>query len=132
LVPAGTTTFSGTYSGNSRATAYGPYGTATASGSSYGTYSGQVYDPAAAAQAQQRANEQNQQIFAEQRRQAERGTATLEGRALRADTLGPGEASFGDVMVKLPKRVKGKPSAFSLDVTVNGTVQTIRFEELTD
>lgn len=129
---AGNTTYSGTYSGNSRATAYGPYGTATATGTSYGTYSGQVYDPGAAAQAQRQADERNQAIFERQRQNAAQGQATLEGRALRANTLDPEEAAFGDVMVALPKRVRGKPSVFSVNVTVNGVTQVIRFEETTD
>lgn len=119
----------GNYSGTATASAYGSGGYATARASSYGNFSANTYDSTAAYLAQQSANAQNQALFERQQANAEFSKRDLEARALKANTISPGEMVLGDVRLALPKRNKAAPAEFVATVNVAGESVAFVFRE---
>lgn len=123
---AGYQQHTGTYSGTTNAYgSNGGYGTAT----TRGTYYGSTYDAGAAQRAQLAANEQNQKIFDRQKANADYARQDIESRALKANTLSPGEFVMGDVRFSLPKRDKQFPAEILVVVDVAGEPIQIIFRE---
>lgn len=119
----------GSYSGRTTATAYGSGGYASATGNSYGNFSARTYDSTAAYLAQQSANAQNQALLERQQANAEFSKRSLEARALKANTLSPGEMVLGDVRLALPKRNKSAPAEFVATVKIDGQSIALLFRE---
>lgn len=125
---AGHTTYSGSYYGTSNATAYSGGRTAYASGTSSGVYSGSYYDAGAAAQAQAVADQRNRELIAETQARSADQRATLESRALRANTLDPGESVLGSVMVTLPKKNRAG-TTFTVSIRIGSHEELVTFSE---
>jgi hypothetical protein len=124
---AGNRTQYGTYTATTNAYASGG-GYATAN--TFGTYQGSTYDQGAAQRAQLEANEQNQHIFDRQRAKAEHERLDLEARALKANTVSPGETVVGDVRFSLPKKAKDQQTSFVFGVEVAGEPVLFFFQEV--
>ncbi|MDY0023166.1 MAG: hypothetical protein RBS06_11900 [Arenimonas caeni] len=125
---AGHTSYSGTYYGSSSATAYSGGRTAYASGTSSGVYSGSYYDAGAAAQAQAVADQKNRELIAQTQAASADQRASLDARALRANTLDPGESVMGGVMVVLPKKKRGG-TEFTVSIRIGDNEEQVRFTE---
>ncbi|UWX04171.1 hypothetical protein H1235_02020 [Pseudoxanthomonas sp. NC8] len=119
----------GSYAGTASARAYGPGGSAYATAYGSGTYSQTTYNAAAAQQAQALANDRNQALFDRQQANAEFAKQDLQARALKANTLSPGEFVMGDVVFELPKRNKKVPAQVEISVDVAGTPVRILLRE---
>ncbi|GEM_PF-3637369 len=119
----------GTYNATTNAHVYGNgrsvYGTAYTSG----TYSGTSYNAAAAQQAQMQANQQNQTNFDRQRAEAAFAQQDLQSRALKANSLSPGEFIIGDVQISLPKRNKKSPAQLQVIADIDGRSVPFTFRE---
>ena len=119
----------GTYSSTTNAYAHGPAGSAYGTATTNGTYFGSSYNASAAFQAQQAANAQNQAIFDRQQANAAFARRSLADRALKANTLSPGEFVLGDVRFSLPKRNKMAPSKLVITVDIAGEPAKFQFVE---
>lgn len=126
---AGYSSTYGNYSGTATARAYGSGGYASATANSYGNFSARTYDSTAAYLAQQSSNAQNQALFERQQANAEFSKRSLEARALKANTLSPGEMVLGDVRLTLPKRNKSTPAEFIATIRVDGESVALIFRE---
>jgi hypothetical protein len=118
----------GTYNSTTRANVYGSNGYATGNAYTTGTYSGSTYNAGAAYAAQADANARNQQIFAQAAANSEYARRELADRALKMNTLSPGQDVIGDVRLALPKRTK-TPGEFTVTVDVNGEAMSFNFRE---
>jgi hypothetical protein len=119
----------GTYSGTTNAYARGPAGSAYGTATTNGSYFGSSYNASAAFQAQQTANAQNQAIFDRQQANPVFAQRDLQDRALKANTLSPGEFVLGDVRFSLPRRNKEEPSELVITIDIAGEPATFRFIE---
>jgi predicted nuclease with TOPRIM domain len=79
--------------------------------------------------AQQSDNAQTKALFERQQENAEFSKRDLEARALKANTISPGEMVLGDVRLALPKRNKAAPSEFVATVNVDGESVAFVFRE---
>ncbi len=104
---AGTSYSSGTYNSNTTTSVYSGGGAAYGSANTRGTYSGYTYDSGAAQAAQANANAQNQQLFDRAAQNSKAAQQNLEARALKANTISPGEIVSGQIKFDLPKYKKG-------------------------
>lgn len=118
----------GTFNSTTTASAYGSSGYVTGNAYTSGTFSGSTYNAGAAYAAQANANARNQQLFAQTAANAEYARRELADRALKMNTLAPGQDVIGDVRIVLPKRSKS-PSEFTVSVNVNGQPVTFSFRE---
>lgn len=114
---AGYRNTSGTYNAHTTATAYGGGGSATAYGTTSGTYSATTYDPAAAAAAQSQAQSRNQAMLAQINSSELQAHASLEARALRMNTVHPGETITGQIRIDMPSKSKVRDTPVSIDFT---------------
>lgn len=119
----------GTYNSTTNASVYGAGGSAYGTATTSGTYFGSSYNASAAFQAQQQANAENQAIFDRQQQNAEFGRRDLQDRALKSNTVSPGEFVLGDVRFSLPKRQKGSDSEVIITVDVAGEPISFQFKE---
>lgn len=119
----------GTYGGTTSASVYGSNGTAYGTARTSGSYFGTTYDAGAVQRAQLAANAQNQAIFDRQRANAEFARRDLKDRALKANTLSPGEFVMGDVRFSLPKRNKALPVEFTVTIDVAGQLVPVLYRE---
>ncbi|UOV09245.1 hypothetical protein MUU77_02760 [Pseudoxanthomonas sp. F37] len=126
---AGYQTNYGTYNSRTNAYAYGSGGYATGTAYTSGTYSGTTYNAAAAQQARLAADRQNQAIFDRQRANADFARRDLQSRALKANTLSPGEFILGDVRFSLPKRDRQSAAQLTISVDLAGEPVTVTFVE---
>jgi len=126
---AGRTSTYGTYSGTTNARVHGSSGSAYGTANTYGTYSGTTYDSGAAFQAQQQANAENQALFDRQRANAEFARQDVSSRALKANTIDPGEFVMGDVRFTLPRKHRSEPVEFWINVEVAGETLKFLFRE---
>lgn len=108
---------SGTYSSTTDATAYGSGGYAHGTAQTTGSYSGVTYDSGVAYAAQAHADEQNARMLAQVEQNNAQERATLESRALRANTLRAGEFTSGMVLIDLPKKSRKRPAILELTLT---------------
>lgn len=114
----------GTY--NSRTNAYACGSRGYASGTAYmsGTYSGTTCNATAAQQARLAADQRNQAIFDRQRAKAGFARRDLQSRALKANTLLPGEFILGEVRFSLPQRDKQSAEQLTISVDLAGEAVT--------
>lgn len=119
----------GTYNATTNARVYGNGGSAYGTAYTSGTYSESSYNAAAAHQAQLQANQQNQANFNRQRAEAAFAQQDLQSRALKANSLSPGEFIIGDVQISLPKRSKTTPAQLQVIVEIDGRSVPFMFKE---
>ena len=108
----------GTYSGST----YGSSGY----NSTHGTYSGTTYSPGAAASAQMQADAQNQQLIDRARQVAADNRQALQDRAMRANTLSPGEFIGGQITIELPDQ--SRRNAAPLELTLVAGMDQFKFK----
>lgn len=126
---AGYQTNYGTYNSRTNAYAYGSGGYASGTAYTSGTYSGTTYNAGAAQQARLAADQRNQAIFDRQRANADFERQDLQSRALKANTLSPGEFVLGDIRFLLPKRDKQSAAQLTFAIDVAGEALTFTFAE---
>lgn len=113
------------YSGSYRGSTTSAYGTLYSGGSYYGT----SYSAGINYLAQANAAAQNQAMFDRYEDAALAANRNLQQRALKANTLAPGQSIYGDVQIMLPKAVRGQPSQLTVTVLVGGEPLTLNFGE---
>jgi hypothetical protein len=118
---AGYSSYSGTYQSSTTSS----FGSAYSRGSYYGT----SYSAGVNYLAQANAAAQNQAMFDRYQDAATASRNNLQRRALKANTLTPGQSIYGDIQIMLPKAVKGDASEFSVDVLLGGEPLSLRFSE---
>lgn len=121
---AGYSNYSGSYSGRTNATVYGSGGTVYGSSNTYGRYYGTSYNAGVAYLAQANAAAQNQAMFDRFQATAYAAKQTLQDRALKANTLTPGQHVFGDIKVQLPRA-----GEMELNILVGSQMIALRFHE---
>jgi len=126
---AGYSRTQGSFRANTSVSAYGSGGYAQGYATTNGTFSGTTYNAADAQRAQNDANARNQAIFAQTRANADAARQDIQDRALKLNTLSPGQSVFGDVQFALPRRSKDAPTEFTLTVDLNGTSVQLLFRE---
>ena len=75
------------------------------------------------------ANQQNQTNFDRQRAEAAFAQQDLQSRALKANSLSPGEFIIGDVQISLPKRNKKSPAQLQVIADIDGRSVPFTFRE---
>lgn len=116
--PSSYTQQTGTYQSNTTANAYSNngyavYGNATTSGS----YQQTTYDATAAAINQAEASRRNAEMMKSIQNRSAQERAEISARALRANTIFPGESLYGEVNFDLPK--KSNKSATEIKLIIN-------------
>jgi hypothetical protein len=120
----------GSYNSRTNATVSGYGTTAYGTANTTGTYSGYSYNAGAAYAAQADANRKNQEIFDRSAKDALASAENLEARALKANTVSPGEVVTGQVMLDLPKKNKKVPVEFVVQISTSTTPILMVFREV--
>ena len=126
---AGYQTTTGRYSSTTNSTAYGNGGFGSASATTQGNFSATTYDSTAALQARMAVDARNQALRDRQRANAEFQRLELQDRALKMNTVRPGNYVMGDVQFALPKRNKAVAPEFTAVIDVAGEQVTVLFRE---
>ena len=93
---------------------YGPYGP------SYGTYTATTYDPLRAQLAQQAANAQTREDFANLQAQGEQNLTELQHTILKDNTVMPGEWVGGTIVLEPPQSSGSASKTYSIAVEFGG------------
>lgn len=120
---------SGTYSSTTNAQAWGSGGYASGSAVTQGNFSGSTYNAGEAYAAREHAREKSDAILAQQRESMQIQRSSLASRALKANTIEPGTQLVGQVQVDLPKKVRGQPSQFAVQIPVGSDNFVVLFQE---
>lgn len=120
---------SGTFNSTTNAQAWGSGGYASGTAQTQGSFAGSTYDAGAAYVAQQHAREKSDEILARQREAMQVERSFLAGRALKANTIEPGTQLLGQVQVDLPKKTRGQPTQFAVQIQVGTDDFVVLFKE---
>ncbi len=120
----------GTYQSNTNANVFGNNGySATGTARTQGTYQSRTYDATADAINRAEANRRNDELFAKIRAQSANEQSSIQSRALRANTIAPGNVLYGDIGIALPKSSNSSPVEITLQFRAGSETFEARLRE---